>query len=115
MPEPEDSGAGEILSHYELAQEESRLVVGRGKLEFARMQELLARSLPPPPSVVLDVGGGPGRYSTWLAQKGYRVHLIDPVPKHIDQARRASEAEPTRPIASVRLGDARDLDEDNES
>ena len=115
MPEPEDSVAGEIQSYYELAQEEERLAVGRGSLEFARMQELLTRSLPPAPGVVLDVGGGSGRYSIWLAQKGYEVHLIDPVPKHIDQARVASEAEPTLPIASVRLGDARHLEQDDES
>jgi ubiquinone/menaquinone biosynthesis C-methylase UbiE len=115
MPEPEESLTREIQSYYELAQEDDRLVVGRGMLEFARMQELLARSLTPPSGVILDVGGASGRYSIWLAQKGYEVHLIDPVGKHIDQARAASEAEPTQSIASVRLGDARHLEQDDEA
>jgi ubiquinone/menaquinone biosynthesis C-methylase UbiE len=115
MPEPEESLTREIQSYYELAQEDDRLVVGWRMLEFARMQELLARSLPPPSGVILDVGGASGRYSIWLAQKGYEVHLIDPVWKHIDQARAASEAEPTQSIASVRLGDARHLEQDDEA
>ena len=49
----------EVLSYYEDFDEESRLTRGGGLLEFARMQELIRRFLPPPPSVVLDVGGGP--------------------------------------------------------
>jgi len=87
MPEPEESLTREIQSYYELAQEDDRLVVGRGMLEFARMQELLARSLPSPSGVILDVGGASGKYSIWLAQKGYEVHLIDPVSISIKPAR----------------------------
>ena len=41
------------------------------------MQDLIGRFLAPPPGVVLDVGGGPGRYACWLAAKGYQVHLIE--------------------------------------
>ena len=52
------SDHSEVLS-YEGFDEESRLTRGGGLLEFARMQELIRRFLPPPPSVVLDVGGGP--------------------------------------------------------
>ncbi len=54
---------GEILSYYEGFDENDRLTTGAGQLEFARMQELVQRSLSPPPALVLDVGGGPGRYS----------------------------------------------------
>lgn len=29
---------------------------------------------------VFYVGGGPGRYAVWLAERGYDVHPVDPVP-----------------------------------
>ncbi|HLH73563.1 MAG TPA: class I SAM-dependent methyltransferase, partial [Chloroflexota bacterium] len=62
-----------------------------------------------PPATILDVGGGPGVYACWLASEGYEVHLVDAVPLHVEQALRASEAQPGCPLASVRLGDARQL------
>ncbi len=52
--------------------------------------ELLDRLLPRPPAQVLDVGGGPGTYAAPLARRGYRVHLVDPVPLHVEQARQAA-------------------------
>ena len=51
--------------------ERDRLSAGRGKLELIRTKELLRRFLPDPPGRVLDVGGGPGNYATWLAEDGY--------------------------------------------
>ena len=104
------SDQGEILSYYERFDEAGRLGRGGGLLEFARMQELIRRFLPSPPGVVLDVGGGPGRYSCWLAKEGYEVHLIDPSERHVRQAQQASESQPDRPVASINLGDARALD-----
>ena len=105
----------EIISYYQGFDEDSRLTRGSGLIEFARMQEILHRFLPAPPSVVIDVGGGSGRYSCWLARKGYEVHLVDPVPKHLDQARKASASQPDHLVASIREGDARSLDRDDES
>ncbi len=80
-----------------------------GLLEFARTQEILRRELPPPPAVVLDVGGGPGAYALWLAREGYEVHLVDPVPLHLEQARAASRSQPDHPVTSFTVGDARSL------
>jgi len=97
----------EVLAHYETGYEARRLTTGMARLEFARTQDILQRYLPPPPAVVFDVGGGPGTYACWLAKKGYEVHLVDPVPLHVEQARIASMAQPDHPIASVALGDAR--------
>ena len=104
------SDGQEILSFYERIDEADRLARGGGQLEFARMQELIRRFLPAPPGTVLDVGGGPGRYSCWLAEQGYDAHLIDPVEKHVKQARQASRAQPDHPLASATQGDARSLD-----
>jgi hypothetical protein len=37
------------------------------------------------------------------------VHLLDPVPKHVEQARTASARQPEYPLASAEVGDARRL------
>ena len=58
-----------------------------GRLERVRTQELLVRHLPSAPARVLDVGGGPGVYAAWLASLGYEVTLVDPVARHLAQAR----------------------------
>ena len=110
-----DSGEMRILSYYEEFDERSRLTKGAGLLEFFRMQEIVHRFASRPPGVVLDVGGGPGRYSCWLAGLGYEVHLVDPVPKHLQQAREASASQPSHPLASVSEGDARSLSMSDQS
>jgi ubiquinone/menaquinone biosynthesis C-methylase UbiE len=112
MKSPDSSGLlpKEILGYYNRGKEAGRLFKGIGPLELARTQELITRYFPPPPAVVFDVGGGPGVYSCWLARSGYEVHLIDAVPLHVEQARRASQEQPSHPIASLKVGDARKLD-----
>src|SRR5919108_179380 len=103
LPDDDDN----ILAYYASGSEDVRLVEdARGQLERTRTQELLARWLPQPPAVVFDVGGGTGHYALWLAERGYSVHLIDPVPVHVEHARQRS-ASATHALASVRLGDAR--------
>ena len=100
----------EILSFYRQTQESKRLTNDvRGQIEFARTQEIITRYLPDPPTVVLDIGGGSGPYACWLAKAGYEVHLVDPVDLHIEQAKEASNQQSEHPIASVSLGDAREL------
>lgn len=51
-----------------------------GRLEYLRTQELLRRTLMPPPARILDVGDGTGVHAQWLAADGYEVHPVDPVP-----------------------------------
>jgi SAM-dependent methyltransferase len=99
-----------ILGHYTTGYEQDRLAEERGELERLRTQEIIARNLPLAPAVVLDVGGAAGVHALWLAGQGYEVHLIDPVPLHVEQASKASEVASEHPLASATVGDARKLD-----
>jgi SAM-dependent methyltransferase len=97
----------EILAHYAEGLEHDRLTQ-RLSLELLRTQVLLERFLPPAPARVLDVGGASGVHASWLAARGYEVHLVDPVPLHVEQAAAAGGF-------TVALGDARQLIETDES
>lgn len=109
MPDPEPPHLDpDIASYYTQAPEAVRLEQGPSQLEFVRTLELIERFSPPPPGVVLDVGGGPGAYAIRLAARGYHAHLIDPVPGLVEEARRRSGTG-THPLASCQIGDARDL------
>lgn len=99
----------EILEYYEHGLERDRLTAGGRRIEFLRMWDLLERHLPPAPARVLDVGGGAGVYALPLAAAGYEVHLVDPVPLHVEQATAASRAASAR-LASITVGDARALE-----
>jgi ubiquinone/menaquinone biosynthesis C-methylase UbiE len=101
-----------MQAFYERGEERDRLATWAW-LEFARTQELLLRHLPPPPARVLDVGGGPGAYAAWLAGLGYDVHLVDPVPLHVEQAHAVANETGARFTAAV--GDARRLAEEESS
>jgi SAM-dependent methyltransferase len=61
------------------------------------------------------VGGGSGHYACWLAKKGYEVHLIDPIPLHVEQAKQTSKQQPDHPLANATTGDARHLEHPDNS
>jgi SAM-dependent methyltransferase len=100
-----------IEAHYNLDLERPRLA-RESQLEWLRTQELLEKHLPPPPASVLDVGGGPGVYAGWLAERGYAVRLIDPIARHVAEAEAMALAQPQHPFTAG-LGDARRLNEPN--
>lgn len=82
------------------------------QLEKVRAQEIIQRYLNKPMSIA-DIGGATGAYSFWLHEMGHKVHLLDPAEFHIEAATRISITE-NKPLASISLGDARDLPFDNE-
>ena len=101
----------EIIDHYTTAYDESkRLTGGFGNLERERTQELISRFLPEGKSTVVDIGGASGVYSFYIASFGHNVHLVDIVPRHIEQAKRRSSTQRTPQLSSMRVGDARSLD-----
>lgn len=78
-----------IDSFYTKRQEENRLSIGLGPLEFELTKILINRYLNTS-SHIADVGGGPGHYAHWLAGMGHHVTLTDPVKKHIEQGKKRS-------------------------
>lgn len=94
----------EIVDYYEATFDESSRLTSTadGTLELVRTQELLRRHLPPAPASIIDIGGGPGIHARWLTEDGYRVHVVDPVPRHVERAAQTG--------ATAELGDARSLD-----
>ena len=80
-----------------------------GAIEFAVTCHALATHLPKS-GRILDIGGGPGRYTIWLAQRGYRVVLADLSPNLVDIAReKIAEAGVESNVESIGVADARDL------
>lgn len=80
------------------------------RTEFAVTMRALSDYLPTPPATILDVGGGPGRYSIALAQSGYDVTLLDLSSAELEFARaKAEEAEVA--LADYRHANALDLSE----
>lgn len=97
----------EINAFYSETSEAKRLQYGLGPLEFERNKELITRYLPEKGGIILDIGGGPGVYSSWLAKQGFNVHLVDPVEKHINQA--SKKADKLQNPFIAHLGEARKL------
>ena len=93
---------------YNKASEETRLDKGMGIFEFERIKTLIEKYIPSSSSKIIDIGGGTGKYSEWLAKKGHQVHLIEPVPKHIKLAQ--MRANKVKNKFSVQLGESRKLE-----
>ncbi len=63
----------------------------QGALEFAINKAWIKKFLPGSGSRILDIGGGPGRYSIWLAAQGYCVTLGDLSPDLLAIAREKAD------------------------
>ncbi|WP_341901120.1 class I SAM-dependent methyltransferase [Fluviicola taffensis] len=93
---------------YNKASEETRLDKGMGVFEFERIKSLIEKYIPSSSSTIIDIGGGTGKYSEWLAKKGHQVHLIEPVVKHIKLAQNRTNKLKNK--FSVHLGESRKLE-----
>lgn len=82
------------------------------QLEKIRTQEIILRYLKSSMNIA-DIGGATGAYSFWLHDMGHRVHLLDAAEFHIEAATKISITE-NKPLASISLGDARQLPYDDE-
>ena len=93
-----------VLAYYGSEFDEGDRLVGRsgqGVLEFDRTQAIV-RERVRAGSRIIDIGGASGVHAAALAERGDSVLLIDPVPRHVDEANDHGTFE-------ARLGDARRL------
>jgi ubiquinone/menaquinone biosynthesis C-methylase UbiE len=86
-----------------------RLTWPEGVIEFAITQDALQRHLPEA-GRVLDIGGATGRWTFWLASRGYSVTLADLSPNLLQIAKeKISEAGVGAQIESISVCDVCDL------
>jgi SAM-dependent methyltransferase len=82
---------------------------GDGFVEYGVTRRMLSKYLKPN-SRILDIGGGPGRYSMWLAKNGHRVVLADLSPQLLSIARaKLDEAGVSANVEEIIEADACDL------
>lgn len=86
------------------------------RLEFIITMHFLDKYLPKK-GLILDAGGGPGRYTIELAKKGYEVVLTDLSPKCLENAQREIEKAGVKDrVKKIVEGSVTDLSEfDDES
>lgn len=101
----------EVYDFYNNGAEIDRLERGLGIVEFYRSKEIISQYVKNR-SVVYDIGGGIGKYSEWLAEKGHAVTLIELAPTAVDYAKAHMNSEYTY-VAEV--GDARKINKPDES
>lgn len=98
-----------IIQYYQQFDEWGRLDTYPGQLEFQIALDLIAAHTRPPESV-LDLGGGAGRYTYALAQRGYQLHLADLSPDLINTARqKLSSFAGAKNVKSIQVLNAVDL------
>lgn len=73
--------------------------------KFLRTQIILENFFPPPPAIILDIGGGAEIHAFPLAEKGYQVHFLDLTPALVLEAKKRKGIS----LASYTVGDARAL------
>ena len=101
-----DKTTNEIREYYNATvQDEWNRIANRP--EFLLTCRMLDRYLKPGDKI-LDIGGGPGRYTMYLAQKGCNVTLLDLSPENTKFA--AEEALRQNLTISTITGDAREAD-----
>lgn len=98
----------EIENWYDNEYDEwSRL--DRHKIEFEITKRYMDAYLRGSSLEIIDIGGGPGRYSLYLAEQGHKVTLLDLSQHHIDVAKEKS-LELRIPLVKYIKGNALELE-----
>lgn len=102
----------EVLEFYNAGAEIGRLEKGLGKVELYRTKEILQKYITGTNNIIYDIGGGVGIYSSWLAEMGNEVHLLELAPSAVEYAIK-SQGESKKYI--VEVCDARNVNRPDES
>ncbi len=97
-----------VRAYYNKNPESDRFDSPHGRLEFDRTKAILTRHLTRVPLDILDVGGGTGAYSFWLAGLRHRVTYVDLSDLHVRWVRERNETTAAK-ITSISEGTALDL------
>ena len=98
-----------VYDFYNNGAEIGRLESGLGMVEFYRSKEIISQYIPEN-CTIYDIGGGIGRYSEWLAEKGHRVTMIELAPTAVEYAVSNMKASYT-----AETGDARRMNKPDNS
>lgn len=96
-----------VKKYYNASPEREWKRLEETKLEFLVTMHFISRFLPPN-SVVLDVGGGPGRYAIELSQQGHTVDLLDLSVANIRFAQQMAKNQGVK-LRTTRTAEASDL------
>jgi len=83
-----DNEFEKVSAIYDIFDESMRLESKSAKIEFIISIKYIEQHLKPGMRI-LDLGSGTGRYSLYLAQKGYEVVSVELVKKHADSIEKA--------------------------
>lgn len=78
------------------------------RMEFENTIDVMETHLPES-GQILDAGGGPGRYSIWLAEHGYTVEHLDVSAEQVRLAREKTDDRGVSDLVTCKQGDIRDL------
>ena len=95
-----------IVDSYTEHDEISRAIRSSDAAIMFQIERWFIERYLPESGTVIDVGGGPGRFSVEIAKLGRDVVLVDLTPKHIEQAKELAEEEGV----SDRIVDYREID-----
>ncbi|MCL2518800.1 MAG: class I SAM-dependent methyltransferase [Oscillospiraceae bacterium] len=97
-----------IKAYYNVFNEWGRLGNPEGRLEF-ELSILIITSHLPQKAEILDLGGGPGRYTIELAKLGHSLHLADLSQTLLDEARKRIDELEIENVKSITQINAVDL------
>ena len=97
-----------VKSYYSVFNEWDRLDAPEGKLEFDLTMPIITNYLHQK-AEILDLGGGPGRYTIELAKLGHSLHLADLSQKLLDVAKKRIDEFGIENVKSITQINAVDL------
>jgi 2-polyprenyl-3-methyl-5-hydroxy-6-metoxy-1,4-benzoquinol methylase len=100
------------ISDYYLSHDEHSRLTDDFSLERLRTQKIIQNQIGSSKKNIIDVGGGTGIYSFWLAKYGHKVTLIDLMPNHIEKAKSINGSS-KYPLSAIQIGNALSLDYGN--
>jgi len=97
-----------VENYYQVFDEWGRLDTPSGRLEFELTMDIILKNYTKG-NEILDLGGGPGRYTIELAKLGYNVHLADLSEGLLNEARDRVSKMKLKNVKSINKANAVDL------